>query len=113
MISCGAPALAICAALHLCRLKITVANAGGHVASAPMQSEGNSVKALITEIRKEEVKVHIDIDARIKARCFLSTCCTARSFEHANRQCPWTACQRLVSLSVKPQISLRPSGQEL
>ena len=52
------------------RLTTTVAHAGASVASAPMQSEGNSVKALISEIRKEEVKVYINLEARIKARRF-------------------------------------------
>ena len=53
---------------HLC--KGTVSSASAAVGSD--KSEGNSIRALITEIQKEEIKIHIDLDKRIKvATCVM------------------------------------------
>lgn len=49
------------------RLAAVIGAAGAQVAVVPPaeRTDGGAIKALISEIRKEETKVHVDIEAKV------------------------------------------------
>lgn len=62
-----------CLHVCVCRFSQTIGNAAAAVAAAPagdqQASTGCAIRALIDEVRREEVKTHVDIDAKVKVRC--------------------------------------------
>ena len=88
------------------KFKSQVGAAAVSVAALPPSTDAGALRAFVSELRREEVKVHIDLDTCIGVGCFVCIFrCSAVVFAGFLRRSRWQGSRRAIFHRRQPQIS--------